>query len=313
MAISHIQRGATALRNSLRLIMLPAVVFGCLAVFSAPVLSQNAKPVIDEAGDPLEVLDVKKFSRPTAITNKWLPMKPGTRYVYEGTTVEDDGKVVPHRIVINVTDLVKVVGGVQTLVSYDLDYTENELVEAELAFFAQDDEGSVWRIGEYPEEYEDGKFIKAPAWIHGYQGARAGIMMKAQPQLDTPSYAQGYGPKVGWHDRGQVYQLGQEVTTTAGRYNDVLVIKETARSEGDAAQLKYYAAGVGNIKVGWMGSEEKTKETLELVRVEQLDAKALAEVRAKALTMEKNAYKRSKTVYGPTQPATVASTAKGNR
>src|SRR4051794_23268800 len=121
MAIFHIWCGATALRNSLRLIVLPAAVLGCLAVLSAPVLSQDTKPVIDKFGDPLETLDISKFSRPSAITNKWLPMKPGTRYIYEGTAAEDDGKVVPHRIVITITDLVKVIGGVRNIVSYDLD------------------------------------------------------------------------------------------------------------------------------------------------------------------------------------------------
>jgi hypothetical protein len=249
-------------------------------------------------------MDASRFGRSTEIVNQWMPMKPGTRYIYEGTTVEDDGKVVPHRVVITITDLVKVIAGVRTVVSYDLDYSDNELSEAEIAFFAQDDEGNVWRLGEYPEEYDEGKFVKAPAWIHGYEGARAGIMMPARPTLGTPSYAQGYGPKVGWADRGQVHQVGQDVTIGLGRYNDVLVIKETARSEGDAAQLKYYAAGIGNIKVGWIGTQEKTQEVLELVRIEQLDGKAQADVRAKALALEKSAYRRAKVAYGATKPMT---------
>ena len=73
-------------------------------------------------------------------------MKPGTRWVYEGTSVEDDGKVVPHRIVVTVTDLTKTIGGIRTVVSYDLDHSDGELVEAELAFYAQDDNGNVWQI-----------------------------------------------------------------------------------------------------------------------------------------------------------------------
>ena len=85
------------------------------------------------------------------------------------------------------------------------------------------------------------------------------------------------------------------------------MIKETSNEEeaADAAQLKYYAAGVGNIKVGWMGTGEKTKEVLDLTRVEQLDAQAMAAVRAKALALEKSAYRRSKNVYGRTAPAIV--------
>jgi len=44
-----------------------------------------------------------------------MPLKPGTRFTYEGTTIEDDGAAVPHRVVINVTDLTKVIGGGRSL------------------------------------------------------------------------------------------------------------------------------------------------------------------------------------------------------
>jgi hypothetical protein len=125
--------------------------------------------------------------------------------------------------------------------------------------------------------------------------------------LGTPSYSQGYGPAVDWTDRGEVFAMGQEVQVGDKRYTDVLVIRESSNEEEaiDAAQLKYYAAGVGNIKVGWMGTGEKTKETLDLTKVEQLDPQEMANVRAKALAMERSAYRRSKNVYGRTTPAAV--------
>jgi hypothetical protein len=254
-------------------------------------------------GQPLESFDASQFGRSHQIDNPWMPLKPGTRFVYEGTTIEDDGTPVPHRVVINVTDLTKVIAGVRTVVTWDLDYSDGEVVEAELAFFAQDSAGTIWRVGEYPEEYEEGKFVAAPAWIHGFEDARAGIMMQAQPQVGTPSYAEGWGPAVHWTDRGQVDQMGQKTCVPVACYEDVLVIAETSAGEPDAQQLKYYARGVGNVRVGWRGAGEKTKETLELTRIEQLDAAALAEVRASALEMERNAYQRSKTVYAHTAPA----------
>jgi hypothetical protein len=250
-----------------------------------------------------QAFDVGAFDRSIQIDNAWMPLKPGTRFVYEGTTIEDDGTAVPHRVVIHVTDLTKVIGGIRTLVTWDLDYSDGELVEAELAFFAQDTSGTVWRVGEYPEEYEDAKFVAAPAWIHGLEGARAGIMMPATPRLGTPSYAQGWGPAVNWTDRGQVDQVGQKTCVPAGCYEDLLVIAETSAQEADAQQLKYYARGVGNVRVGWRGAGEKTKETLELTKVERLNATALADVRAKALAMEQSAYRRSKAVYAHTPPA----------
>jgi len=243
------------------------------------------------------------FSDPTRIDNEWLPMKPGTRWVYEGITIEDDGTAVPHRVVTNVTDLTKVIGGIRSVVCLDRDYSDGELVEAELAFFAQDNEGNVWRMGEYPEEYEEGKLVAVLPWIHGLEDARAGIMMKAKPQAGTPSYAQGWGPAVDWTDRGKVDRMGLETRVPTGSYKDVLVIAETSQSEPQAEQLKYYARGVGNVRVAWRGAGEKTKETLELVKFEQLGPKALAAVRQKAVKLEKSAYKNSGKLFSLTPPA----------
>lgn len=249
-----------------------------------------------------EDFDPDNFENSTEINNEWMPMKPGTHYVYEGTSVEDDGELLPHRIEVTVTDLTKMIAGILTLVSWDLDYSDGELVEAELAFYAQDKDGNVWRMGEYPEEYDEGDLVDNPAWIHGIEEARAGIMMPANPQPGTPSYPQGWAPAVHWTDRGKVDQVGQKTTVPAGSYEDVLVIAETSQSEPDAEQLKYHARGVGPVRVGWRGAGEKTKETLELVKMEHLGPEAMAQARKKALELEASGYKNSEKVYGQTPP-----------
>lgn len=258
---------------------------------------------VEDTTPALEPFDPANFDDSTTVDNQWMPLTPGTRFVYEGTTVEDDGETVPHRVEINITDLTKVIGEVRSVVTWDLDYTDGELVEAELAFYAQDKEGNVWRMGEYPVEYDTGKIIAAPTWIHGIADAHAGIHMKAKPEVGTPSYAQGWGPAVDWTDRGQVDQMGQEVCVPVACYKDVLVIAETSATEQNAFQLKSYAPGVGNVKVGWRGEGEKTQEVLELIELTQLTPAELAEVRTKALELEKSAYENSKDVYAQTAPA----------
>lgn len=263
----------------------------------------TAEPEATEA-PVLEAFSASNFDQSTVIDNPWLPLVPGVRYVYEGSTLRDDGKLVPHRIEVHVTDLAKEIDGVRSLTTWDLDYSEDVLAEAELAFYAQDKDGNVWRMGEYPEVYEEGKVVEAPTWIHGFQDAQAGIMMQADPQPDTPSYAQGWGPAVNWTDRGQVDKIGQSTCVLVDCYDDVLIIAETSQAEPDAQQLKYYARGVGNVRVGFRGEGEKTKETLELTRMERLSPEELAEVRAKALALEKSAYENSKDVYALT-PAMV--------
>ncbi|MGE0226032.1 MAG: hypothetical protein AB7S57_22380, partial [Acetobacteraceae bacterium] len=82
----------------LRGLVLPLAVLGWMAWSPTSAMSQTKCQAVDKHGDPLAPFHQAKFSRPTAITNSFLPMKPGTRYIYEGTAVEDDGKVVPHRI-----------------------------------------------------------------------------------------------------------------------------------------------------------------------------------------------------------------------
>ena len=251
--------------------------------------------------------DGAHFSRPSEVTNEWMPMRPGMRLTYEGSSVDDEGKVISRRMQINVTDLTKMISGVRSVVSWDLDWSEGELVEAELAFFAQDDSGNVWLMGEYPEEYEGGKLTANPGWVHGIEGAKAGIMMLGRPELGTPSYSQGWGPAVGYTDRALVDSVGRKTCVPADCYDDVLVIVEGSAEEVNAEQLKYYARGVGNVRVGWRGTGETEKQARLLTKVEVLDAKGLAEIRAKALELEKSGYANSKKMYGLTPPLERAS------
>jgi len=244
-----------------------------------------------------------RFDHPTHIDNRWLPLKPGTQLVYEGSAIVDEKARQPRRVLTTVTDLSKVIDGVRTLVISEGDYTAGQLSEPELAFFAQDNAGNVWLVGEYPEEYEDGKFDKAPAWISGQKGAWAGITMLAEPRRGVPDYAQGFAPPpVDFTDRAGVYKMGQKTCTPVECYKNVLVTEEFNPDEPGAFQLKYYASGVGNVRVGWRGEREEEKETLELVELNHLSPEALAKVRKKALQMDGRAYERSE-AYRQTPPA----------
>ncbi len=246
--------------------------------------------------------DRSNFDDSTRVDNKWFPLEPGAHSVFEGSAI-DDGERISRRVVTTVTDLTKEIDGVNSVVVWERDYNEGQLVEAELGFFAQDNDGNVWHMGEYPEEYEDGEFDKAPGWLAGSKGATAGIAMRAEPRLGTPGYAQGYAPPpINWNDRGRVYKVGQKTCVPVDCYEDVLVIEEFERNKPGAYQLKYYAPGVGDVRVGWRGPEEEEKEGLGLVKNVRLSPEALAEARADALKLEDHAYEL-KDFYRKTQPA----------
>jgi hypothetical protein len=81
------------------------------------------------------------------------------------------------------------------------------------------------------------------------------------------------------------------------------VTEEFERTKPHAFQLKFYAPGVGNVRVGWRGSGERERETLVLVREDALDPEALAKIRSRALGLERRAYRISTDVYALTEPA----------
>jgi len=257
-----------------------------------------------------------QFDDPTHIDNKWLPLKPGTQWVIKGSSIRCGGKREvreEHRIVETVTDLTKVVDGVRTVVMYDEDWHKGELLEPEVRFHAQDNAGNVWHFGQYREEYEDGKLVEPLGWVPGQKGARAGISMPAEPRLGTPSYAQGYAPPpVTWDDRARVYKMGQQTCVPVDCYEHVLVTEEFEPSIKGAFQLKYYAQGVGNVRIGWRGKKEEERETAVLVEVRQLGPEAMAKIREKAIELDRRGYeqpgkagpywKYTKQVYSHTQP-----------
>ncbi|WP_432937134.1 hypothetical protein ACQPXM_24440 [Kribbella sp. CA-253562] len=244
--------------------------------------------------------DRSAFTRSTAVTNKWFPLRPGMRMTFRGQTIED-GEVIKHAVTFIVTDLTKVIDGVRNVAVWERDYSDGVLEEAELAYFAQADNGDVWHFGQYPEVYEEGKLVESPAWIHGVKGARAGITVKANPVVGGPSYSQGWGPAVGWSDRAKTYRTNQRTCVAAGCFTGVLVTDEYSQDEPGAHQLKYYAPGVGNVRVGFYGNDP-TKETLELTSARMMSAADRAEARAEALKLERSAYRHSKDVYGRTAP-----------
>src|SRR5882762_7314108 len=206
---------------------------------------------VDDRTDLLKI-DPKNFSRPTIIDNRYMPLKPGSQQVYEGWTM-DEGKKIPHKVIQVVTDLVKEINGIDTVILWERDFKEDRLEESELVFRAQDDKGNVWHFGEVKEVYdENDKLIGAKVWMDGVLGARSGIIMPAKPAVGTPSFSQGYAKGVyNWDDRGQVRKVGEKVTVPAGTYGDVLVIEEWSGPEKQKGglQLKYYAPAVGYIQV----------------------------------------------------------------
>jgi hypothetical protein len=70
------------------------------------------------------------------------------------------------------------------------------------------------------------------------------------------------------------------------------VIAEFNPDEPGKTQLKYYAPGLGGIRTGWRGKNEKEREELELTSHVTLSDAELASVDQSVVGEEKRAYSR---------------------
>jgi hypothetical protein len=267
---------------------------------TGPSVSPSAEP--SPSGDPAKptfpAFDASKFSNGSNITNAWLPLQPGRRWIEDGVTIEE-GERMPHRIVFTVTNLTKTIEGVPTVVAYVEDYAEGELVEKEIAFYAQDDDGAVWYFGEHPEEYEEGEFAAAPTWIAGIADAKPGIKVLGDPSMQTQALYQGWAPKVDWNDYGRLDEHEDQDCVTAGCFDDVYRFAESSDEEAGIFQLKSYAKGIGEIRTGARGGGD-SQEDLSLKSTAVLTGAALEKFDDIARAMEAHAYEISPDVYGKT-------------
>lgn len=239
------------------------------------------------------------FSHPTRIDNRFFPLEPGTEWIYEGRVIEDGGST-PHSVVFTVSSLTKRINGVTTRVVWDRDFADGELEEAELAFFAEDDHGTVWNFGEYPEVYEDGRFAGAEdTWITGLEDARGGVHMLHDPDVGE-SYVEGRVRSIEFFDVSEIVGKNLVDRVPAGRFEQVMRIEETdPLDEAGGIQTKYYAPGTGLIRIGAIGGD--SQELMTLRSLSTLDADTFRAVDDEVRRLDRRGHRFSE-VYESTEP-----------
>lgn len=179
-----------------------------------------------------------------AIDNPYLPLVPGTTFVYEG---EEDGE--RQRNTVEVTRDKKTILGVKTTVVLDtVRDDKGELIERTLDWFAQDKAGNVWYLGEASRDYENGQVVSTKgSWEAGRNGAKPGIVMLAKPKVGQ-SYRQECAPPDAL-DAAQVVALDAKAKTPYDDFDRVLKTREWTPLEPGVVENKFYARCLGLVRV----------------------------------------------------------------
>jgi RTX calcium-binding nonapeptide repeat (4 copies) len=176
----------------------------------------------------------------TTIDNPYLPLRPGTTFVYEN---KDDNST----DVFTVTHRTKIVDGVECVVVHDIAEVNGVLVEDTFDWFAQDRAGNVWYFGEDTREYEPGNpepINNAGSFEAGVDGAEAGILMPADPRVGE-RYQQELAPGIA-EDYAVVLDLTATVNVPYGSSEAALKTRDVNPLD-PSVERKFYIPGVGNV------------------------------------------------------------------
>jgi hypothetical protein len=195
--------------------------------------------------DPFSVpiFDTDNFPLPPGINdidNPFMTLIPGTAFCYEAET--EDG-IERNEVTVVDTGCSQEIADVQTIVVRDAvrlindDFPAGILTEDTYDFYAQDNAGNVWYLGEATKECEDANTLGT--WTADDPGAVPGIVMLADP-MPGNSYKQEFLEGVA-EDLGKVVRLDANVSVPYGDFEGCLKTKEWTPLATGNVEHKYYA------------------------------------------------------------------------
>ena len=146
---------------------------------------------------------------------------------------------------MTVTDQTKTVAeGIVARVVTDVATHDGALLEKTSDWYAQDDHGNVWYLGEDTAAYlPNGKVDTSGSWEAGVHDAEPGIVMEANPQIPDAyrqEFLTGQAEDTAW-----IVDRGGSVSVPYGTLKNALTTLEATRLEPGAYDQKVYAPGIG--------------------------------------------------------------------
>ena len=238
--MSHFTRPSRRLAASILALFALAAGMTFLASACGSGSPSAAKAAVIDAGDGgkyAPVLDPKNFV--PAITNPYLPLTPGSRWVYQSADGKKRTEVVVQRETL-------VILGITATVARETVTVDGVLAEDTFHWFAQDKDGNVWYLGEDVKNYKDGNVVdNVGSWKAGVKGAHPGYAMLAKPGVGR-AYRQEFF-KGEAEDLARVIAIDGKQTVKFGAFESLVVTKEWTPLEAANIENKYYASGVGMV------------------------------------------------------------------
>ncbi len=192
-----------------------------------------------------KILTGVKFSHPRDINNPYLPLASLKQDILEGN--EGSKKIRITRTTKPEVRKTFKIGdqSVEALTVEDREWEDGALAEVALDYFAQDDNGTVYYLGEDVDEYTDGKVVgHEGSWLLGKDTQVPGVLFPAKPKVGDKFKSEDVSPEI--NETDEVVSLNETVTAPSGSYKNCVEIKESL-ADG-TTEYKYFAKGVGVVR-----------------------------------------------------------------
>ena len=184
-------------------------------------------------------LDPGDFSH--RITNEYWPMRPGTTW-----RLREGSKANGQTVKLTVLERTRMVRGIRARIIHDVVRQDGEIVENTFDWYAQDSGGSVWYLGEFSREYEDGVPVSTEgSWEYGVGGAQAGVVVPAVPKPGC-TYRQEFLAGEA-EDYASILSIREDLDLRVGEFPDVLSTGDYVGLEPGVVEHKFFARGVGPV------------------------------------------------------------------
>jgi hypothetical protein len=207
--------------------------------------TKSASPPILTLPPPSDFVD--------RVDHPFFPLVPGTTFTYTG---QQEGS--PRKVTVFVTHKTKRILGISATVVLDQVVVDGQPEEKTWDWYAQDKNGNVWYLGEDSFDFVNGKWERSDgSWETGVDGAKAGLIMEAQPQVGDVYRQEYYAGHA--EDMAEVIGTDESVVVPYGSFQHALETSEWTPLEKRVVEHKYYVRDVGNVRTIMVkgGSEEE--------------------------------------------------------
>lgn len=176
------------------------------------------------------------------VTNPYFTLVPGRKFRLAGRTPEGIDVIKE----LLASDRTEDILGVNTQAIWEREFRDGALVSDTKKWYAEDKEGNVWLFGQDEIEIFGG-FAKGSgdSWKAGIDGARAGIVIPANPKVGDALHTEysGYSDQ-----KAHVVSVSESINIPQGAFSNCLKIRDYQDEKGKPED-SFYCKDVGNLSL----------------------------------------------------------------